>query len=128
MIAFFMSCALFNVAIFDHLSEASLYLLTFTIYSYVITCNAMTFKQRVACGILLILSIVLAYDAYFYGFSGVYGAHETIVYNHIEYLALCAHTILICSLIPYRRIGNSIGRIIDSILHVSSNSAYFIPI
>ena len=126
--AFFMSCLLFDAAIFDPLSEASLYLLTFAIYSYVMTCKALTFKQRIACGILLILSITLAYDAYFYGMDGIYGAHETFVYNNIEYAALYAHTFLIHTLIPYRRIRDSIRRFITSILHISRNSAYFMPI
>ncbi|QDP52060.1 MAG: hypothetical protein Unbinned706contig1000_4 [Prokaryotic dsDNA virus sp.] len=124
--AFFISCMFMEMSLFDPLSEASLYLLTFATYSYVISCNALTFYQKLACGIILILSITLAYDAYFYGMDGIYGAHETIVYNNIEYLALYAHIIFICSLIPYRRIGDSIRHCVNSIVHYTRNSAYFV--
>jgi hypothetical protein len=123
--AFFMSCMLFEMHFFDPLSEASLYLLTFAIYSYVITCNTLTFKQRLACGIILILSITLAYDATFYGINGYYGAHETFVYNNIEYLALYAHLILISSLIPYRRIRDGLRDMLSTIVYVSRNSVNF---
>ena len=128
MIAFFISYALFNLGIFDQLSEASLYLITFAIYSYVIFCNGLTLKTRIAYGILLILSITLAYDAYFYGYNGVYGASETLIYDNIEHLALYSHTFLISTLIPYRRIKDGFRRFIDTILLVSRNSAYFMPI
>jgi hypothetical protein len=124
--AFFFSCLLFDAALFDPLSEASLYLLTFAIYSYVIACNALTFYQKLACGIILILSITLAYDAYFYGMDGIYGAHETIVYNNIEYLALYAHIIFISTLIPYRGIGDSIRRFVDTFMLITRNSANFV--
>ena len=126
MAAFFMSCMLFELSVFDGLSEVSLYLLTFAIYSYVITCKALTCKQRIACGILLALSIILAYDAYFYGVNGIYGAHETVVYNNIEHLALCAHTVFISSLIPYRRIKNGIRHFIASFLYQQGNSSYML--
>ncbi|PHS21799.1 MAG: hypothetical protein COA84_14820 [Robiginitomaculum sp.] len=128
MAAFFMSCMLFEMELFDPLSEASLYLLTFATYSYVITCKSLTCIQRMGCGTILILSLTLAYDAYFYGLGGVYGEAETVIYNNIEYLALCSHIIFISTLTPYRRIGNSIGRFVDSILLLSRNSAYFMPI
>jgi hypothetical protein len=124
--AFFMSCMLFEASLFDPLSETSLYLLTFAIYSYVIFCNGLTLKSRMACGILLILSITLAYDAYFYGIGGRYGETETIIYNSIEYLALYAHLILISTLIPYRRIGDSLRRCIDFIMLHTRNSAYIV--
>jgi len=126
--AFFMSCMLFELDRFDLLSEADLYLLTFAIYSYVIFCKGLTLKSRIACGILLTLSITLAYDAYHYGINGAYGEAETVVYNNIEYAAVCAHIILISTLIPYRRIGDGIRHFINTVLHVSRNSAYFVPI
>lgn len=126
--AFFMSCMLFEVSLFDPLSEASLYLITFAMYSYVIFCKGLTLKSRLACGILLILSITLAYDAYHYGIDGAYGEAETVVYNNIEYAAVCAHIILISTLIPYRRIGDGIRHFINTVLYVSRNSAYFVPI
>jgi len=124
--AFFLSSMLFECTLFNPLSEASLYLLTFAIYSYVITCKSLTLKSRLACGILLILSITLAYDAYFYGIDGRYGEAETIIYNNIEHLALCAHCLLIGSFIPFTRIRNNILSFIDSISHLARNSAYIV--
>lgn len=126
--AFLLSSMLFECSLFESLSEASLYLLTFATYSYVITCKSLTCIQRMGCGTILILSLTLAYDAYFYGLGGVYGEAETVIYNNIEYLALCSHIIFISTLTPYRRIGNSIRRFVDSILLLSRNSAYFMPI
>lgn len=126
--AFFISCMLFELSIFDPLSEASLYLITFAIYSYVIFCNGLTLKSRLACGILIILSITLAYDAYFYGIDGRYGETETFLYNNIEHLALYSHILLISTLVSYRRIKDSFRRFVDSILLLSRNSAYFLPI
>jgi len=126
LVAFFVSWMIFELSFFEPLSEASLYLLTFSIYSYVITCNALTLKSRLACGILVILSITLAYDAYFYGIGGVYGEAETVVYNNIEHLALCAHSLFIGSFIPFARIRNNILSFIDSISHVTRNSAYIV--
>ncbi len=124
--AFFMSCMLMELSFFDPLSEASLYLLTFSIYSYVICCKSLTLKSRLACGILLILSITLAYDAYFYGIDGRYGETETIIYNNIESLALCAHSLFIGSFIPFTRIWNNLRSFIDSISHITRNSAYIV--
>ncbi len=126
LVAFFVSWMLFELSVFSTLSEASLYLLTFSIYSYVIFCNGLTLKTRLACGILLILSITLAYDAYFYGIDGVYGASETFVYNNIQHLALYAHIVLISTLVPYRRISDGFRRFIDSISHLARNSAYIV--
>lgn len=126
LMAFFVSWVLFECSAFDYLSEASLYLITFAMYSYVITCKALTFKQRIACGILLTLSIILAYDAYFYGIDGIYGAHETMVYNHIEHLALCSHAVFIGTLIPYRRIKDGFRCFLSSFLHQQGNSAYML--
>ncbi len=126
MAAFFMSCMLFEVSIFDPLSESELYLITFSIYSYVILDKSLILKQRLACGILLILSLLLAYDAYFYGLGGLYGAHETVIYNNIEHLALCGHILFICSFIPFARIRDDILSFIDSISHVTRHSAYLV--
>ena len=126
MAAFFMSCMLFEADIFDPLSEASLYLITFSMYSYVIFDIERNGRAMIACGILLALSVILAYDAYFYGVNGIYGAHETVVYNNIEHLALCAHTVFISSLIPYRRIKNGIRHFIASFLYQQGNSSYML--
>lgn len=123
--AFFMSCMLFELSFFDVLSEASLYLITFAIYSYVICCRSLTNKQRLACFAPVLLSIILAHDAYFYGINGLYGTHETAVYNNIEYLALLCHIIVISALIPYSRLRNSAINFVDFILRMSRNSHYY---
>ena len=125
MAAFFMSCLLFDMSAFDQLSESQLYCLTFAIYSYVIFCNGLTFLTKASCGIILVSCIASGYDAYFYGINGVYGASETFVYNNIEYLALYAHIVLICTLIPYRRITNSIRRFLDHVMYMPSYSVNF---
>ena len=128
MLAFFMSCMLFEMDLFDSLSESNLYLLTFAVYSYVIFDIACNRKAVIACVIILTLSITFAYDAYFYGQDGIHGVHETAVYNNIERLALFAHSLFIAALIPYRRVGDSCRRFIGSFLYISRNSAYFVPI
>lgn len=124
--AFFMSSLLFEASVFDALTESQLYLLTFAIYSYVVFVIPCNVKAWAACVILIALSIILAYDAYFYGEHGVYGARETVIYNNIEYLALYSHILFICSLIPYRRIKDSIRRFFNSIMLMSRNSACFL--
>ncbi len=86
----------------------------------------MSFKQTIACGILLTLSILLAYDAYSYGIDGIYGAHETVIYNNIEYIATCAHCFLIYSLVPIERIQDNLRSFIDSISHITLNSDYML--
>ena len=128
MAAFFVSCLLFDIRAFDQLMESQLYAITFAIYSYVIFCNGLTFITKLACGIIIVLCVIIGYDAYFYGIDGIYGASETFVYNNIEHLALYAHIILISTLIPYGRIRDGFGRFISSILLLSRNSAYFTPI
>ena len=123
--AFFMSCMFFEASFFDPLSEAELYLLTFAVYSYtvfVMPCNRFV---MFACVTMLLLSITLAYDAYFYGVGGAYGESETFVYNNIEIFALYAHSFLIAALIPYRRISNFIGRMSDAFVRFSVNSVNF---
>lgn len=86
----------------------------------------MTFKQRIACGIIIALTITLAYDAYFYGVNGLYGEHETFIYNNIEYLSLCAHIFFISTLINFTRVKNSLRDMLTNALHMSRNSAYIV--
>ncbi len=123
--AFFVSCMLFELKIFDILTSCSLYLLTFVIYSYVFTCCENN-KSKVACAIILFLSIILAVESALYGAYGYYEAVETFIYNNIEHLSLYAHIVFICSLTPIRRIKNSIRDITYTVLHMSRNSAYFV--
>ena len=124
--AFFMSCMLFEMSLFDQLTESQLYAITFSIYSYVIFCKGLTFLTKAACVIILVLCVTLGYDAYFYGIGGAYGASETFVYNNIEHLALYAHIILISTLIPYRRITNSLRRFIAYVMYLPRYSVNFV--
>ena len=126
MAAFFMSCMLFEMRFFDPLSEASLYLITFAIYSYVIFVMPCKRVVTAACVIMLLLSITLAYDAYFYGLNGYYGASKTYVYNNVEYLALYAHIILISSLVPFKRIGDNIRHLLAASVRMSRNTVNFV--
>ena len=124
--AFFMSCLLFECAIFDPLTEAQLYLITFLIYSYVIPCNRFSHKTKLACAIMCLLCLLFAYDAAFYGVNGFYGERETFVYNNIEHLFICSHCLIICSFIDIERIRNNLRSFIDGIRSMSANSVYFV--
>ena len=125
LLAFFISCMLFEASIFDGLKEKHLYLITFVVYSYVFS-HCETITSKICCVIILLLSITFAYDAAFYGIDGYYGESETLIYRNIESLAIFAHTIFIYSLIPYRRIRHNIQRCIDFISGISLNSAYML--
>ena len=124
--AFFMSCLLFECAIFDPLREAQLYLITFLIYSYVISCNRFSHKTKLACAIMCFLCLLFSYDAAFYGVNGFYGERETFVYNNIEHLFICSHCLIICSFVDIERIRNNIRSFIDGIRSMSANSVYFV--
>lgn len=126
LVAFFVSCMLFQLSIFDRLAESELYALTFCLYYYVSVCNALTCFQRIACVIMLALIVTLGYDSYFYWVDGAYGEAKTIIYNNIEYLALLAHMFIIGTLVPIKRINNTIKHIFDSIMCMSSHSFSFV--
>jgi len=123
--AFFITVLLFEWSLFDNYSEAQLYLLEFIVYSYVMTCNVFSNKTKLACGIMCLLCLVLAYDAAFYGVNGFYGAHETVIYNNIERLVICCHIIIVFSLVDLRRIINAVKSFCYSIGRISCNSATF---
>ncbi len=123
--AFFISCLFFECSLFDFYSEAQLYLLTFIVYSYVMSCNVFSIKTKLACGIMCLLALVFAYDAAFYGVNGFYGARETVIYNNIEHLFICCHTIIILSVVDLRRIYNNIKSFCGSIVYMSRNSVNF---
>jgi hypothetical protein len=122
MMAFFMSCMLFDMELFDPLSESELYAITFAIYSYLIFVMPCKVETTAACGIILISCITIGYDSYFYGVGGDYGARETFVYSNIECISLYAHIILIGSFINITRIRISLRDFIVCIRHMSRNS------
>jgi hypothetical protein len=122
LLAFFASFLLFELSFFDPVSEVSLYLLTFVIYSYVMCCKGFTKANKLACSIMLSVCIVLAYDAYFYGVDGYYGARKTFVYNNIEYISLYAHLIIVSSFVNITRIRSGLRSMFAVIRHMSRNS------
>jgi hypothetical protein len=124
--AFFMGCLLFEWSLFDHFSEAQLYLIGFLIYSYVIPCNVFTMRTKAACVIMCFLCLLFAYDAAFYGVNGFYGESETVIYNNIEYLFTCCHCLIIYTLINFKAIRNNIRIIVDSVCNMSRNSVLFV--
>lgn len=127
LMAFFISCLLFDAAIFDSFSEAQLYALTFLIYSSVTMGVKMKLKSKLSCVIITILAALLCYDAAFYGFGGCYGEVETFMYRNIESLSLCAHIIFICSFISYARIKDGFRYFFSATMRCSWNTFYFLP-
>ncbi len=123
--AFFVSCLLFESSFFDVFSECYLYLMTFIIYSYVITCNQFNNKTKAACVIMCILCALFAYDAAFYGVNGYYGATETVIYNNIERLSVCCHILIIASVFNIRSIINNCRNFCRSIVRMSYRSVNF---
>jgi len=123
--AFFMSCLLFESSFFDVFSECHLYLMTFIIYSYVITCNQFNNKTKSACVIMCILCALFAYDAAFYGVNGYYGATETVIYNNIERLSVCCHILVIASVFNRRAIINNIRAFCGVIVRMSYRTVNF---
>ena len=123
--AFFMSCLLFESSFFDVFSECHLYLMTFIIYSYVITCNQFNNKTKGACVIMCILCALFAYDAAFYGVNGYYGATETVIYNNIERLSVCCHILIIASVFNIRSIINNCRDFCRSIVRMSYHTVNF---
>ena len=126
LLAFLLSFLLFELSLFDPVTEVSLYMLTFIIYSFVICCKGLTQRNKVACSFMLLVCIVLIYDSFFYGANGYYGARKTFVYNNIEYISLCAHIILIISFVNISRVRCNIRGVLGSILRVSRNSVGFV--
>ena len=125
LLAFLSSFLLFELSLFDPVSEVSLYMITFVIYSFVICCKGFTRENKIACSVMLLVCIILIHDSYFYGDNGYYGTRNTFVYNNIEYISLCAHIILISSFINIARIGSNIRDMFSSILRMSRNSVSF---
>ncbi len=126
--AFFMSVLLMELALFDMVKEYQLYLLTFVIYSYVITRDYMLFKQRIACGIILILTVVFSYDSFIYGAGGYIGEYKTLIWHNIENLSICAHIFFITSFINAGRVNDNIRLFITGLMRFSRHYAYIVVI
>jgi hypothetical protein len=122
----FLSCyILVNGAFFQVIEEYQVYLAVCVIYSYVFEiCR--TRQSKIACVIILFISMAFAVDALLYGVNGYYGTHQTIIYNNIEYIATCCHIIFISSFISVERILNSLRDFIGSIVRITANSDYML--
>lgn len=123
--AFFISAMLFDLRLFDTLKEHHLYLLTIILYSYIYSsCN--TIKNKLACVIILLITIAFALDAVFYGENGVYGESETILYKNIGSVALCAHIFFIYSFIDLSKTRNYLRSFVNIIGCNSYSSDYIL--
>lgn len=121
----FLSCYLtVNSQIMQGVSEYQVYLIDIVIYSYVFS-YCKTAPSKFSCVTIMILALVLSFDALLYGQDGIYGTSETFVYRNIESIALLAHLFFISTLVSYKGILNSIRSLIDSISSRALNSDYF---
>lgn len=123
LVAFFICVLLIDNKELLILSEYQAYLLMCVIYSYIFEI-CLTSKSKGCCVIIISITITFATDAFLYGENGYYGASHTLIYNNIEHIALCAHILFICSLVPIERIRNSLRSFIDYVDRVSANSDY----
>lgn len=124
-LAFFMCFLLVNASVFQAIKEYQVYLLVMVIYSYVFS-DCPTKQSKYACVTICLLSLSLAIDAFLYGTDGYYGTRQTILWENVEYIATCAHLILISSLIPIERIRNDIRNFVNSISRIALNSDYML--
>ena len=124
-LAFFICYLLVNASMFQPVSEWQIYLMMGVIYSYVFK-DCPTKQSKYACVTICLISISLAIDAYLYGVNGYYGARQTILWENVEYIATCAHLVLIGSLVPIERIRNNIRSFITSFGSLASNSDYML--
>ena len=122
-LAFLMCYLLVNATGFQAITETNMYLLTALIYSYVFKACG-TIQNKIGCVIILLISMSFAVDARLYGVNGYYGEQQSYIWENIEYIALCAHTIFIGSFISISRILNSLRNTVDSISRLSVNSDY----
>ena len=127
LLAFFLSMLLIECSLFDGLQEYQIYLTSFIVYSYIAT-QDISKKTKIACGIMCLLDLTLAYDAFFYGVDGIHGERQTLIYQSIEYLAFYANLIIILSLVPFGRIYDYICRLLDYAFAVKANSSYMLII
>jgi hypothetical protein len=123
LLAFFFSIFIVECSVFDRIEEYQIYLTVFIVYSYVCLHSVNT-KTKITCGIMCLLDLLLAYDALYYGVSGLHGERKTVIYQNIEYFAFLAHILIIISLVHFRRILNDIRRMFVSIFSVSGYSSY----
>ena len=127
LLAYFSTELLFQLSLFDFLSEWNIYTIECIIYSYVWnTLN--TKKTKVACILLFCTSLYYVFDAYYFGDSGKYGGDKTFLYESIESIFIFVHLLFIASFISIRGIRCNIRSFINSITSMQNNSYYFLSI
>jgi hypothetical protein len=127
LLAFSLSVLLIECSLFDDLQEYQLYLTYFIVYSYICS-HSVNAKTKMACGIMCLLDLLLAYDALYYGVDGLHGERQTVIYQNIEYLAFSAHILIIISLIRIGRILDDIRGLFGYVFSVSGCSSYLLII
>lgn len=123
LVAFFLSVLLVSNNNLTIISEVNMYLLVCVIYSFVFEICT-TSKSKISCGVILMVLISFAIDAKLYGVDGYYGEQQTILWDNIEYIALCAHIIFISSFISIERVRINLRSFFDSITRMSLNNDY----
>ena len=126
LVAFFLSVLLVsNEYLASSITETNMYLLVCLIYSFVFgLCN--TGQRKIGCGIILLISISFAIDARLYGVNGYYGEQQSLAWENVRYIALCAHTIFVCSFISIERVRLNIRSFLNSITSLSLNNDYML--
>ena len=123
LVAFLLSVLLVGNDILLSIDEVNMYLLVCVMYSFVFEI-CLTRQSKLACVIILLISMSFAIDARLYGASGYYGEQQSLIWNNIEYIALCAHFIFISSFVSFSGIRNSLRNFINSIGRLSLNNDY----
>ncbi len=125
LVAFFLSLVLIGNSYLTSISEVNMYLLVCVIYSFVFeVCR--TKQSKIGCAIILLISISFAIDARLYGVDGYYGEQQSLVWDNIEYIAICAHTIFVSSFISIERIRDGIRGFFSVISRMSLNNDYML--
>lgn len=126
LLAFLLPEALYQLSIFDAISNTNKYLIEIVLYTYIFDICT-TVKSKLSCGIIVLITMLFAVDEYLFGLNGVIVESETFIYANISNINTCAHLLFISSLIPYQRIRNRLRRMLTNIVR-SESSSYFIQV
>jgi hypothetical protein len=121
LLAFSFSMLLVTCSLFDSIQEYQLYLTIFIVYSYVCL-HSDNKRIFISCGIMCLLDLLLAYDAFYYGIGGTHGANKTFVYKNIEYFAFSANILIILSLVSFGRIYDCLCNMLDHAFGLKTDS------
>jgi len=123
LMAFLLCAFLQSSVLLQAIDYAVIYLLVCVIYSYIFVL-CLTGLNKLGCVIIIFLSLVLYTDAALYGNNGIYGTHQTIVYEMGDYFSLFAHFFFICTFVNFTKIRNNIFDFISSIAALSRSVYY----